>query len=103
MPFSFALYGTKKFAEVRGRRMAYFNEERGHGRVSARHPNFLLSEAQRMPHCEGLGRLVACDLIGMGDSDKLSGSGPDRYTYQEHRDFCLGCGNSWNSVTESPW
>lgn len=24
-----------------------------------------------MPHCEGLGRLVAVDLIGMGESDKL--------------------------------
>ena len=42
-----------------------------------------------MPHCDGLGRLVACDLIGMGDSDKLQASGPDRYTYAEHRDYLL--------------
>jgi|GEM_PF-3310512 len=40
-----------------------------------------------MPHCEGLGRLIACDLIGMGDSDKLSPSGPDRYLFAEHRQF----------------
>jgi haloalkane dehalogenase len=40
-----------------------------------------------MPHLEGLGRLVACDLIGMGDSDKLDPSGPDRYTYEEHREY----------------
>jgi haloalkane dehalogenase len=40
-----------------------------------------------MRRCEGLGRLVACDLIGMGDSDKLSPSGPDRYTYAEQRDY----------------
>jgi haloalkane dehalogenase len=40
-----------------------------------------------MPHCAGLGRLVACDLIGMGDSDKLAPSGPDRYTYAEQRDY----------------
>lgn len=40
-----------------------------------------------MPHLEGLGRLVACDLIGMGASDKLSPSGPDRYSYGEQRDF----------------
>ena len=40
-----------------------------------------------MPHCDGLGRLVACDLIGMGDSDKLSPSGPDRYTYAEQRRY----------------
>ncbi len=40
-----------------------------------------------MPACVGLGRLIACDLIGIGDSDKLPGSGPDRYTYVEQRDF----------------
>jgi haloalkane dehalogenase len=40
-----------------------------------------------MPHCEGLGRLVACDLIGMGDSDKLSPSGPGSYTYAEQRRY----------------
>ena len=41
-----------------------------------------------MPHCAGLGRrLVACDLIGMGGSDKLPDSGPHRYTYAEQRDY----------------
>src|SRR3546814_20321069 len=40
-----------------------------------------------MPHCAGLGRLIACDLIGMGDSDKLDPSGPERYAYAEHRDY----------------
>ena len=40
-----------------------------------------------MPHCEGLGRLIACDLIGMGDSDKLPDSGPCRYTYAEQRSY----------------
>jgi haloalkane dehalogenase len=40
-----------------------------------------------MPACKGLGRLIACDLIGMGDSDKLENSGPDRYTYVEQRSF----------------
>jgi pimeloyl-ACP methyl ester carboxylesterase len=32
-----------------------------------------------MPYLEGMGRLVACDLIGMGGSDKLDIFGPDRY------------------------
>ena len=36
-----------------------------------------------MPHLEGLGRLIACDMIGMDDSDKLDPSGPDRYSYLE--------------------
>jgi haloalkane dehalogenase len=40
-----------------------------------------------MPHCAGLGRLIACDLIGMGDSDKLPESGPQRYTYAEQREY----------------
>ena len=40
-----------------------------------------------MPECVGLGRLIACDLIGMGDSDKLPNSGPDRYTYAEQREY----------------
>src|SRR5215813_12333714 len=40
-----------------------------------------------MPHCEGLGRLIACDLIGMGDSDKLENSAAGRYTYVDHRDY----------------
>ena len=40
-----------------------------------------------MPACVGLGRLIACDLIGMGDSERLSDSGPDRYTYAEQREY----------------
>jgi haloalkane dehalogenase len=34
-----------------------------------------------------MGRLIACDLVGMGGSEKLSPSGPDRYRYAEHRDY----------------
>jgi haloalkane dehalogenase len=40
-----------------------------------------------MPHLRGRGRLIAPDLIGMGDSEKLEDSGPDRYTYVEHRKY----------------
>jgi haloalkane dehalogenase len=40
-----------------------------------------------MPHLEGAGRLIAPDLIGMGDSAKLSDSGPRRYTFVEHRRY----------------
>src|SRR5262247_199640 len=38
-----------------------------------------------IPHLESLGRCIAPDLIGMGDSDKLEPSGPDRYRFVEHR------------------
>ncbi|RLA44924.1 MAG: haloalkane dehalogenase [Gammaproteobacteria bacterium] len=40
-----------------------------------------------IPYCENLGRCIAPDLIGMGDSDKLSPSGPERYRFVEHREF----------------
>ncbi|MGV8997422.1 MAG: haloalkane dehalogenase [Parvibaculaceae bacterium] len=40
-----------------------------------------------MPHLQAQGRCIAPDLIGMGDSDKLEPSGPERYTFREHRRF----------------
>ncbi len=40
-----------------------------------------------MPHVQDLGRCIALDLIGMGGSDKLPDSGPDRYTFVEHRQY----------------
>ena len=39
---------------------------------------------------EGLGRLVAPDLVGMGDSAKLADSGPGRYRLVEHRRYLDG-------------
>jgi haloalkane dehalogenase len=68
--------------------MAYIDEGDGDAVVFA-HGNPTSSYLWRnvMPHLQGLGRLVACDMIGMGESDKLSPSGPDRYHYHEHRDY----------------
>ena len=43
-----------------------------------------------IPHLSGSYRCVAPDLIGMGDSDKLPDSGPDRYTFVEHREYLDG-------------
>lgn len=43
-----------------------------------------------LPHLAGLGRCIAPDLIGMGDSDKLADSGPDRYRFVEHRRYLDG-------------
>ena len=40
-----------------------------------------------IPHLEKQGRCIAPDLIGMGDSDKLEPSGPDSYTFVEHRRY----------------
>ena len=40
-----------------------------------------------LPYLQPLGRCIAPDLIGMGDSDKLVDSGPDSYRFVEHRRY----------------
>src|SRR5438552_16298749 len=81
-------FAAKKFLEIKDRRMAYIDEGEGAPIVFA-HGNPTSSYLWRnvMPACRGLGRLIACDMIGMGDSEKLPDSGSDRYTYAEQRSF----------------
>ncbi len=81
-------YADIRFRDVKGKRMAYIDEGEGDAIVFA-HGNPTSSYLWRnvMPHLEGLGRLVACDLIGMGGSEKLSPSGSDRYHYAEQRGY----------------
>ena len=52
--------------------------------LSARQSHIILFVAQYHAACAGFGRCIAIDLIGMGDSEKLPDSGPDRYTFVEH-------------------
>jgi len=40
-----------------------------------------------LPHLQPLGRCIAPDLIGMGDSEKLPDSGRDSYRFVEHRRY----------------
>src|SRR3974377_1618098 len=40
-----------------------------------------------LPHLQSLGRCIAPDLIGMGDSDKLPNSGPGSDRFVEHRRY----------------
>lgn len=40
-----------------------------------------------LPHVSDLGRCIAPDLIGMGDSAKLPGSGPHAYRFVQHRRY----------------
>lgn len=88
MSLSAAPYAVKKRVEIKGCGMACIDVGEGPA-IVFQHGNPTSSYLWRnvMPHCEGLGRLVACDLIGMGDSDKLPDSGPSRYTYAEQRDY----------------
>ena len=92
-------FAAKKFLEIKGWRMVYIDEGEGAPIVFV-HGNPILSYLWRnvMPACRGLGRLIACDMIGMGESEKLPDSGPDRYTYAEQRSFLFGCGKSWGSI-----
>jgi haloalkane dehalogenase len=81
-------YGQLQYKQINGKRMAYIDEGKGDA-IVFQHGNPTSSYLWRnvMPHLYGLGRLVACDLIGMGGSDKLDDSGPDRYHYGEQRDY----------------
>ena len=65
--------------------MAYV--ETGQGRpIVLLHGNPTSSYLWRnvIPHLEGLGRCLAPDLVGMGDSGKLPDSGPGRYSFATH-------------------
>lgn len=81
----------KKTVEVLGRRMAYHEVGTGDPIVLL-HGNPTSSYLWRnvIPHLSGLGRCIAPDLIGMGDSEKLPGSGPDSYRFVEHRRYLDG-------------
>lgn len=88
MPINPQLNYEKRFAEVRSRKMAYIEVGQGDPIVFV-HGNPTSSHLWRniIPHVEGLGRCIAVDLIGFGDSDKLPGSDPYRYGFYEHREF----------------
>ncbi|MBS29052.1 MAG: haloalkane dehalogenase [Alphaproteobacteria bacterium] len=80
----------KKFAEVHGRRMAYVETGNLDGDpIVFLHGNPTSSYLWRniIPYAEAFGRCIAPELIGMGDSDKLPDSGPDRYRFVEHREY----------------
>ena len=82
---------TKKRAEILGRTMTYVETGTGDPIVFL-HGNPTSSYLWRnvIPHLESLGRCIAPDLIGMGDSDKIEPSGPDTYRFVEHREYLDG-------------
>lgn len=78
----------KKHRVVLGLEMAYVDEGQGDPIVFL-HGNPTSSYLWRniIPYLEVLGRCIAPDLIGMGDSQKLPKSGPNSYTFVEHRRY----------------
>jgi haloalkane dehalogenase len=82
--------------DVDGSKMAYV--EMGEGDpIIFQHGNPTSSYLWRniMPKLTAFGRCIAVDLIGMGDSDKLANSGPDRYTFEEQRRYLHG---AWEAL-----
>jgi haloalkane dehalogenase len=81
----------KQRTTVHGRSMAYVDVGKGDPIVFL-HGNPTSSYLWRniIPHLSTGYRCIAPDLIGMGDSDKLPDSGPDSYTFAEHRTYLDG-------------
>src|SRR3979411_1458095 len=93
---------TKKTVDVLDSHMAY--HERGEGApVLLLHGNPTSSYLWRdvIPELEGRGRLIAPDLIGMGDSAKLPNPGPDTYRVTTHRKYLAGFIDAVIGGTES--
>jgi len=82
---------SKQYAQVLGRRMAYVEQGSG-APIVFLHGNPTSSYLWRsvLPELSSLGRCIAPDLIGMGDSEKLPADDPARYTFLRHREFLDG-------------
>lgn len=78
----------KQMLDIGGVSMAYIDIGEGDPIVFL-HGNPTSSYLWRniMPALEGRGRLIAPDLVGMGDSAKLGDSGPDSYTFETHAQY----------------
>jgi haloalkane dehalogenase len=85
----------KKTANILGKRMAYYDEGQGvpivflHGNPTS---SYLWRDVIAELH--GCGRLIAPDMIGMGESEKLPDPGPTTYTFETHRSYL------WSLINE---
>ncbi|MBH0055422.1 haloalkane dehalogenase [Pseudoalteromonas sp. SWXJZ94C] len=79
---------TKKFKTVLDKKMAYVDEGQGDPIVFL-HGNPTSSYLWRnvMPYLEGKGRLIAIDMIGMGDSQKLDNTTDSSYSLAENSKY----------------
>ena len=108
---------AKKKLQVMNRQMSYVEMGAGDP-IIFQHGNPTSSYLWRniLPKISHLGRCIAIDLIGMGDSDKLPNSGPDRYTFEEQAIYfeaalsALGVSNNvilvvhdWGSALGFDW
>jgi len=112
------MFFEKHFKVVNGKRLAYI--EKGHGDpIVLLHGNPTSSYLWRnvIPELTASGRVIAPDLIGQGDSEKLSVSeGPGRYTFEVAYEYLVGLlsgldaeqnvvlvGHDWGSALGFHW
>ena len=78
------VFYPKKYRRALGQRMEYVEVGQGDPIIFL-HGNATSSYLWRniLPYMQNLGRCIAPDLIGMGDSDKLPYSGPGSYSFFE--------------------
>ena len=82
---------NKKYIDGLGKQIAYV--EMGEGDpIIFQHGNPTSSYLWRniLPQLQGLGRCIAMDLIGMGDSEKLEDKGNMTYSYNTHKKYFDG-------------
>ncbi len=78
----------KRFLDVSGHAMAFVDAGQGNLIVFLHgNPTSAYLWRNILPYLQPAGRCIAPDLIGMGDSQKLAGSGPGSYTFAEHRRY----------------
>lgn len=76
---------TKKFKTVLGKKMAYVDEGVGDPIVFLHgNPTSMYLWRNVIPYIEGRGRIIAIDMIGMGDSDKLDNTKEGNYSLAEN-------------------
>lgn len=77
-----------RVVDVDGLRMAYVEQGEGDPIVLVHgNPSSSFEWRNVIPHLAGLGRCIAPDLVGMGESAKLPSSGPGSYRLAEHRAY----------------
>ncbi|WP_340642521.1 haloalkane dehalogenase [Photobacterium damselae] len=78
----------KKFKTVLGKKMAYIEHGVGDPIVFLHgNPTSIFLWRNIIPYLEGQGRLIAIDMIGMGDSDKLDNTEDGSYSLKENTCF----------------
>ena len=82
---------NKKYIDVLGKQIAYVEIGEGDP-IIFQHGNPTSSYLWRniMPQLQSLGRCIAMDLIGMGDSEKLEDKGNMTYSYDTHKKYFDG-------------